>query len=187
MKIAVLATAAATAYAANATPTPLPTAKITTICNQKEIATINSAESTVAYNECRNDAQKAIFDGLPTDICAVPSCVVAVQKLVGVYPKCVFDTRTPWNDVRPYFTACGIDPTVTITPAPTTANVTTRPIATLSGSNSTDGVVTVAPTEAIATIAADRTKVAPTTAPASGAVSATASLMAIGAVVYAMA
>ncbi|OQR83749.1 hypothetical protein ACHHYP_14321 [Achlya hypogyna] len=185
MKFAVLATLATAAVAfeaaANATTAP---PKVTTICTSSQVSTINELESSETYNTCRSDAQKQIFDGSPTDICATPSCKVAVQGLVLQYPKCVFDNRTPYNDIQPYITACGADPTLKVTPAPTK---TTRPVATLpSGSNSTDGTITVAPTTGPTITAAPRTKVAPTTAAPSGAVANTASLIALGSAALAL-
>ncbi|ETV83756.1 hypothetical protein H257_04387 [Aphanomyces astaci] len=101
------------------TPTSTPPI-IKALCTSVEISEINALESTPSYNTCRSDAQKQIFDGQPNDICAVPSCVTAVKNLVGKYPRCVFDTRVPANDVLPYAKQCNVDPLVTTPPETTT-------------------------------------------------------------------
>ncbi|EQC33053.1 hypothetical protein SDRG_09573 [Saprolegnia diclina VS20] len=185
MKLTVLATLAACAMAANSTTTAPP--KVSAACTQTQIAAINALQASETYMACTNDAQKTIFNGTPDDICAVPSCVVAVQNLVGKFPNCVFDSKTPITDIQPYIKKCGVDPNLIVTTAPAKS---TRPTATLA--NSTDGNATTVPIVTIADITtAPRTKVAaatPTPAP-SAAVANSASLLAIGsaALAYALA
>ncbi len=83
---------------------------VTNECTEAEKNKINALESTVSYNKCRRDAQKAIFDGNPKDICVVPSCVDAVQDLVGRYPNCVFDTVVKTEKLALYYKDCNVDP-----------------------------------------------------------------------------
>ncbi|KDO27421.1 hypothetical protein SPRG_07009 [Saprolegnia parasitica CBS 223.65] len=187
MKFTVLATLAACAMAAETTTTTTAPPKVSIDCTQAQIATINALQATETYMACTNDAQKTIFNGTPDDICAVPSCVVAVQNLVGKFPSCVFDKKTPINDIKPFIKTCGVDPNLIVTTAPAKS---TRPTATLA--NATDANATTVPIVTVAEITtAPRTKVAaatPTPAP-SAAVANSASLLAIGsaALAYALA
>ncbi|CAK4603998.1 unnamed protein product [Aphanomyces euteiches] len=177
--IALVAAIAAVALGANTTA-PTTAAPIKAICTEDQKNTINQLESTPSYNKCRNDAQKQIFDGLPDDVCAVPSCVTAVQNLVGKYPKCVFDDRTPATDILPYAKTCNVDPNVTTAPETTTAKPTSTPAPT------PNATATDAPTDLIVTPAVTTKAPTPATTAQSSSSAISVAITASAVAAYAM-
>ncbi|KAF0690202.1 Aste57867_18393 [Aphanomyces stellatus] len=164
----VLAVACAQTNSTGNSTKPATTEPVKALCTGTDVDLIHQLESTPSYNLCRQDAQKQIYDGEPTDVCGYPSCVTAVQNLVGKYPKCNFDGNIRVQQIQPFVKACNVDPLKTTKPE------TTTPKPTLAKPNSTsdnDTITTDLPTTAVKTLApvttSKGTPAPPTTAPSS--------------------
>ncbi|EQC40545.1 hypothetical protein SDRG_02435 [Saprolegnia diclina VS20] len=159
MKLTVLTTLAVCAMAANL-KTPIP-AKFTVSCSTEENAILKQLQSTSTYVQCVKDGPTSV-----DDICAVHSCVDAAQNLVGKVPNCISNTSALILDVELYVLNCGVDRNLIVPTNHTDSNATTVPIVTVPAN----------------TITPEPKKAAP-----SAAIANSASLLAMGAVIYAMA